>query len=220
MSIQYDADASRRASLLVGYIGGYAPSSRLAGRAPRRHPGHSVSGESLRHPKRPGWGIGRVIREEGEKIEVYFEAVGPKPFVVTVAGLQEVADADVAEDDMLRHLKRDAQGKFSAPPLSFEDMVQNFLRIEGGGFDRPRYVAEERIYKDKAVALAASALDTESLRALLERGAFTEIFDACVKVAKAASIINPRYDLPALRRIPGRVISALRRIPGRVISRG
>ena len=52
MSIQYDADASRRASLLVGYIGGYAPSSRLAGRAPRRHPGHSVSGESLSHRAR------------------------------------------------------------------------------------------------------------------------------------------------------------------------
>jgi hypothetical protein len=53
MSIQYDADASRRASLLVGYIGGYAPSSRLAGRAPRRHPGHSVSGESLSQGARP-----------------------------------------------------------------------------------------------------------------------------------------------------------------------
>lgn len=44
----------------------------------------------VRHPKRPGWGIGRVVREEGDKIDVYFEAVGPKPLVRSMANLEDV----------------------------------------------------------------------------------------------------------------------------------
>jgi hypothetical protein len=83
MSIQYDADASRRASLLVGYIGGYAPSSRLAGRAPRRHPGHSVSGESLTPTTCPGrlrsaWSAG-PIASAGASSSVSFRALARNP---------------------------------------------------------------------------------------------------------------------------------------------
>jgi hypothetical protein len=145
----------------------------------------------VRHPKRPGWGIGRVVSEDGDKIDVYFEAVGPKQLVRSMAGLEDVPDENVGEHDLLRHLKPDAEGRFSAPPMTFEDMVQNFLRIEGGGFDHPKYIAEERVYKEKAVALTKQLLAPENLRQAVASGKFTEVYDAYRKSVNATNILSP-----------------------------
>jgi hypothetical protein len=145
----------------------------------------------VRHPKRPGWGIGRVVREDSDRIEIYFEAVGPRQMVRSMAGLEDVPSGDVGDSDLLRHLKVDAEGRYAAPPMTVEDMVQNFLRIEGGGFDHPRYVADERVYKEKAVALAAKILAPERLRDALGRGAYSEVFDAYRKTVNATNILSP-----------------------------
>jgi hypothetical protein len=155
----------------------------------------------VRHPKRPGWGNGRVLREIGDRIQVYFESVGPKLLVAHVAGLVDLADDEVGPDDLLRHLKQDAQGGYSVPPLSFEDMVQNFLRIEQGGFDHPRYINGERVYKEKAVALAKSVLSRQALQEALDRRDYTRVFEASVRVAMATNLIHPRYELPRLRAL-------------------
>ena len=87
----------------------------------------------VRHPRKLEWGIGRVISEEGGDIVVYFEGGGPKKLRMPISALEVVADEEVGPSDLLRHLKPDAEGKFVTPPLTFEDMVGNFLRIEGGG---------------------------------------------------------------------------------------
>jgi len=84
----------------------------------------------IRHVKKPGWGVGRVLEDDREDVLVFFEAVGPKKLRKAVAELEEVPDSDVGPSDLLRHVKADAKGKYAAPPLTFEEMVQNFLRIE------------------------------------------------------------------------------------------
>lgn len=145
----------------------------------------------VRHPKRPGWGTGRVVREDAERIEVYFEAVGPKQLVRSMASLEDVPSENVGENDLLRHLKPDAEGRFSAPPMTFEDMVQNFLRIEGGGFDHAKYDADERVYKEKAAALAKEILAPEKLRTAVASGKFNEVFDAYRKTVNATNILSP-----------------------------
>lgn len=156
----------------------------------------------VRHPKRPGWGTGRVLHEEGDKIEIYFEAVGPKPLVKSMATLEVVPDENVGPNDLLRHLKPDAKGRYSAPPMTFEDMVQNFLRIEGGGFEHPKYIAEERVYKEKAVALAGQVLEPAKLRAAVAAGSFTEVFDAYRKTVNALNLLSP-WEKAKLGDVPG-----------------
>jgi hypothetical protein len=145
----------------------------------------------IRHARKPGWGIGRVLSEDEANILVYFEAVGPKRLRKAMAQLESVPDEDVPPNDLLRHLKPDAEGTYAVPPLTFEQMVQNFLRIEGGGFDHPHYIAEERVYKEEAVALAAKLLAPASLKAALKDGHFSLVFDAYKKVVQATNILSP-----------------------------
>ncbi len=140
--------------------------------------------------KKPGWGIGRVLTDDGIDLLVYFEAVGPKKLRKAIAELETVPGDEVGDNDLLRHLTPDENGTYAAPPLSFDDMVQNFLRIEGGGFDHPHYVAEERVYKEEAVALAADLLASARLRGALRDGDFALIFDAYKKVVQATNLLS------------------------------
>jgi hypothetical protein len=65
----------------------------------------------VRHPKRPGWGIGRVIAEGADKIEVHFETVGLKHLARSVVALEEVAEETIEESSPVRALMR---GRFPA----------------------------------------------------------------------------------------------------------
>ena len=86
-----------------------------------------------------------MLDDGHDDVLVFFEAVGPKKLKKAIAEFEDVPDSDVGPSDLLRHVKADAKGKYAAPPLTFDEMVQNFLRIEGGGFDHPKYIDEERV---------------------------------------------------------------------------
>lgn len=155
----------------------------------------------VRHVKKPGWGIGRVLEDEREDALVFFEAVGPKKLRKAVAELEDVPDSDVGSSDLLRHVKPDAKGKYAAPPLTFDEMVQNFLRIEGGGFEHAKYIDEERVYKEKAVALAANLLGADRLRDAIKSGAFSTVFEAYKKVVQVTNLLSP-FEKAKLTSIP------------------
>ncbi len=59
----------------------------------------------------------------------------------------EGAAADGASDG--------ADPRGARSPRIFDDMVQSFPRIEGGGFDHDFYIEDEPKHKEKAVALTA-----------------------------------------------------------------
>jgi hypothetical protein len=144
----------------------------------------------VRLAKKPGWGTGRVLTDDGTDVLVYFEAVGPKKLRKSVAQLEPIPDKDVGKNDILRHIKADATGKYAAPPLTFDEMVENFVRIEGGGFEHPHYIAEERVYKEAAVELAKSLLAPKRLTGALREGNFTLIYDAYRKVVQATNLLS------------------------------
>ncbi|MGB8293880.1 MAG: hypothetical protein WCG85_00475 [Polyangia bacterium] len=144
----------------------------------------------VRHVKKPGWGVGRVLKDDGGDVLTYFEAVGPIRLRKSLAQLEDVPDEDIGESDILRHLRPDEKGNFAAPPLTFEEMVQNFIRIEGGGFEQPRYLAQEREYKDKAVEMAADLLGKARLTKALREGNFAAIFEAYKKVVQATNLLS------------------------------
>lgn len=155
----------------------------------------------LRHVKKPGWGIGRVLRTDDVNIEIYFEAVGPKKLRRALAELEDIPDEQVHASDLLRHLKPDEEGRYAAPPLSFDDMVDNFRRWIGGGFDHPKYFEWEREYKDKAVALAAKLLSSEELERQLNEGDYHGIITAHKKIVNATNLIS-RFEKAKLASIP------------------
>lgn len=144
----------------------------------------------VRHAKKPGWGVGRVVSDDGTDLVIYFEAVGPKKLRKAVVKLEVVPESDISPNDLLRHIKPDASGKFVAPPLTFDEMVENFHRIEGGGFERQHYIDEERVYKENAVALAAKLLAPGALKKALSAENFSAVFDAYKKVVQATNLLS------------------------------
>ena len=144
----------------------------------------------VRHPKKPGWGIGRVLSDEGTDLIVYFESVGPKKLRMALTDLDQIPDSDIDAADLLRHVKSDATGAFAVPPLTFDEMVGNFLRIEGGGFDCPKYISDERVYKEEAVSLASSLLERDRLRTALKDANPTLVHEAYKKVVQATNLLS------------------------------
>jgi hypothetical protein len=56
----------------------------------------------LRHVKRPEWGIGLVVREHGDKLDIRFEHAGEKSLVPNPAMLEDVDEKTVPKDSPLR----------------------------------------------------------------------------------------------------------------------
>lgn len=155
----------------------------------------------VRHAKKPGWGVGRVLSEDKENITVYFEAVGPKKLRKALAELEAVPGDDIGPADLLRHLKQDATGDYAAPPLSFDEMVQNFRRIGGGGFDHHHYIDDERVYKEKAVSLAAELLAAARLKSALKKADYTLVFDAYKTVVQKTNLLS-RFEKAKISSLP------------------
>lgn len=142
-----------------------------------------------------------MLREEGGKVEIYFESVGPARFDASVAELTPVDDGEVGPGDLLRNIKPDASGKYVPPPLTFDKMVANFRAFEKGGFDSEHYIRHERTYKEKAATLAASLLEPGRLKADLDRGDYDAIFDAHRKVVNATNLLYA-FDKVDLGKVP------------------
>lgn len=144
----------------------------------------------VRHVKKPGWGIGRVMSDDGTNLLIYFESVGPKKLRKALAELECVPDAEVDANDLLRHVKPDVDGEYAVPPLTLNEMVGNFVRIEGGGFDCAQYIKDEREYKEAAVALAANLLAAERLQSALDDANPTLVHEAYKKVVQATNLLS------------------------------
>ncbi|HEU4410067.1 MAG TPA: DUF3553 domain-containing protein [Polyangiaceae bacterium] len=157
----------------------------------------------VRNVKQPDWGVGRVLEEEHEgKVKVFFENAGERTVALGVAGLPPVDDGEVEPDNVLRHLKPDASGKYVVPPLTFKQIVENFRTAAKGGFDSPHYLEHERNYKVKAADLAASLLAPARLKADLDGGAHDAIFDAHQKVVGKTNLLL-RFERSPLGEVKG-----------------
>lgn len=145
-------------------------------------------GDRVRHPKlHDEWGPGEVLAVSADgKTTIHFALGGQK---VLKGVVLEVLTGDEAAHPMLANRKTTAPRKRSM--RSVASMKEAFLKLFPGGFEDPKYLAEERNYKVAAGELLAKTLGETELKALLDSDDFTEISKRAIALVSKTNLVFP-----------------------------
>jgi hypothetical protein len=148
------------------------------------------AGDKVRHPRMPGWGIGKVMAAPADgKARIFFVNVGEKVVLLEAAGVEKVEGETgyhpILDNPSLPELAKSKAHK--GLPSALED----FLRHFPGGFEDATYLAKERNYKVAAGELLWALLNKQEFRALLKGDAFEEITRRALQVVNKTNLIYP-----------------------------
>src|SRR5687768_6905756 len=189
----------------------------------------------FQHASQTQWGRG-VVASHGEDRTTYmFENGGPRTFMNGHQLIQEVSlpqqEREALATALLRRVaaltappkKKATAAKAAAakkakaqkaaeavPEITFERQLAIFKAAYPGGFEDPKFIAEERgsaggpeRRKDAGITLARDVLRAQKLDAAITKGAFAAIFTAATQVLTAfESLSLPKPEKPAFERIP------------------
>jgi len=146
-------------------------------------------GDKVRHPKKPEWGIGKVMEASLDgKTRVFFIHVGEKSLVLDYVKLDRVAEEashPILDNPSLHKLVR-VKGHRSLP-----DARLDFLRLFPEGFEDVEYFKEERDYKVAARELLKELLEEQVFKALLVEQNYDEIVRRALQVVNKTNLIFP-----------------------------
>lgn len=109
-----------------------------------------TEGMLVRHPKKPEWGLGKVLVVRGGKAIIFFknDAADHHEFVLDQVDLDIAADQS---DPMLDKLPPFVDGKFAvkAKKVTIQDGIEEFKSRFPLGFRDPRYLGTKRVYGER-----------------------------------------------------------------------
>ena len=148
------------------------------------------AGDKVRHPKVPGWGIGKVMQVTSDgKARIFFIHAGEKTILLSRVDFEKIEDEEASHPilDNPSFFERAAvKGHRSLP-----DARLDFLKLFPDGFEDAGYLKEERNYKMEARKLLLELLNEQSYRELLESGNFDEIVRRALQVVNKTNLIFP-----------------------------
>lgn len=146
-----------------------------------------VPGDRVFHPSKKEWGVGKVLGVTPDQVDVFFVAAGNKRLSRQYVTLER-AEGDAARHSLLDNLTVGI-AQSSSEFLTFPAAIQKFVRAYPGGFDGPRFLAEERNYKVKAHQLCVQLLGEQEVMDLVEEQKYTEICDRARKVEAGTNLL-------------------------------
>jgi hypothetical protein len=150
-------------------------------------------GERVKHPRRPEWGLGKVLEDSRDyKVHVFFTGDGRKTLSLKHVEPVKISGVE-ARSPVLDHLwiKEGGDSRYQ----SLQTSKEMFLRDYPDGFYDQAYLNGERKNKVAAHELAQSLLDPEQLEALLGQRDHEEICKRALKVVNATNLIFPNEKL-------------------------
>jgi len=156
----------------------------------------SEVGQYVTHPAKPEWGVGKVLRVQGDQVLVFFLDAGPhngalKNPVELSLQYAQLKPAGIASHPHLDNL----------PPLDGDTVtsgeafvtraqgIARFRQLFPEGFSGKAYWNEERGYKWVAHQESAKLLGRKALEGLLERGDYQEIANRARKVIGMVNLL-------------------------------
>ena len=144
-------------------------------------------GDRVAHPARPEWGPGEILAVSGEsKYTIYFAQAGQKLLKdVALVRLTGPESSHPLLENRLRSGKRGAKNQ------SIVQLKESFLRQFPGGFEDPKYVKQERLYKVAASDLLKRTMASEELNRLLRAGDYSEVCRRALAVISRTNLVFP-----------------------------
>jgi len=148
------------------------------------------TGDKVRHPKMPDWGIGKVMEVTSDgKARIFFIHAGEKTILLSHVDFEKI------EGEEASHPILDNPSFFERATVkghrSLRDARLDFLKLFPDGFEDAGYLNEERNYKVAARELLLELLSEQAFRELLESGNFDEIVRRALQVANKTNLIFP-----------------------------
>lgn len=148
------------------------------------------AGDKVRHPKRPDWGIGKVMAVASDgKARIFFIHAGVKTILLSHVDFEKIEGEEASHpilDNPSFFERATVKGHRSLP-----DARLDFLKLFPDGFEDAGYLNEERNYKVAARELLLGLLNAQAFRELLESGNFDEIVRRALQVANKTNLIFP-----------------------------
>lgn len=148
------------------------------------------AGDKVRHPKKPDWGIGKVmeVTSDGKAI-IFFIHAGEKTLLLSYVDFEKI------EGEEANHPILDNPSFFERATvkghISLPDARVDFLKRFPEGFEDAAYLKEERNYKVAARELLVELLNEQTFRELLEARNFDEIVRRALQVVNKTNLIFP-----------------------------
>ena len=165
-------------------------------------------GMLVRHPKKPEWGLGKVLVAGGGSATVFFKD-DPADYRKFLLDRISLDIAEIQSDPILDNLPPFVDGKFSTKTkkVTIQDGIEEFKRRFPLGFEDPSYlggksvgVYGERNYKLHAHERYLEAFGDGRGEALLAAGKFDELRDQAQAIAtkEKMNLLSP-YEAMAFR---------------------
>jgi hypothetical protein len=100
-----------------------------------------TEGTLVRHPKKPEWGLGKVLTRKGNSATIFFKN-DPTDHRTILLDMVSLQVADEQSDEMLDRLPPFVDGAFvtKAKKVTIEDGIQRFKELFPLGFEDPGYL--------------------------------------------------------------------------------
>ena len=158
---------------------------------------HIEQGTVVRHPKKPEWGLGKVLAIEGDVAKIHFKDDSGPDYRAIRTDIVSLVRADVQSDPVLDNLPPFVGDQFEVKAIrvTFGNGVERFNHLFPLGFRDPKYLSQEalaegeaggeRDYKWNAHERFSEALGDGKAGTLLASGEIGELVD---RVCRAADI--------------------------------
>lgn len=167
-----------------------------------------IEGALVRHPRKPEWGLGKVLTIRGNTAAIHFKD-DPADYRTIMLDVVQLIVAEEKFDPMLDNLPPFVDGAFAAKAkkVTFQQGVEAFTKQFPGGFTDPLYLegkdgatGGERGYKFRAHERYLDTLGEGRGEALLKSGRFDELRDLLQGVVtKGGMNLLSLYEAMALR---------------------
>ena len=139
------------------------------------------------HPKKPEWGLGKVLTIEGDVAKVHFKDDSGPDYRAIRTDIVSLIRADVQSDPVLDNLPPFVGDQFEVKAIrvTFGDGVERFNHFFPLGFRDSKYLSGERDYKWNAHERFSKTLGEGKAGTLLASGEIGELVD---RVCRAADI--------------------------------
>lgn len=149
-----------------------------------------TTGDKVRHPKMPDWGIGKVMEVTSDgKARIFFIHAGEKTILLSHVDFEKIEGEEASHpilDNPSFFERATVKGHRSLP-----DARLDFLKLFPDGFEDAGYLNEERNYKVAARELMLEFLNEQTFRELLEDRNCDEIVRRALQVANKTNLIFP-----------------------------
>ena len=147
-------------------------------------------GDKVRHPRKPDWGIGKVMEITSDGISrIFFINAGEKTILLNYVDFEKI-DREGSEHPILDNPSFLSRASVKGH-RSLLDARLDFLKIFPDGFEDADYLNSERNYKVAARDLLFELLNEQIFKELLASRNFDEIARRALQVVNKTNLIFP-----------------------------